>query len=70
MVSRGEPVAHQLPGGSGNLPCSKMLCQRQEKCYCVIEVGQHDSSDLHIQTGRDSVPQTQPYSLRTVVCGA
>ena len=26
LVSKGETVAHQLPGGTSSLPCTKMFC--------------------------------------------
>ena len=60
-------MAHQLPGGTGSLPCSKMLCQRQEKHYSVIKIGKHHNSGVCEQTGRNGVSSAQSHSQRTVV---
>ena len=66
LVSRGETVACQLPGSSSSLPCSKMLCQRQEEHYSPTQNGQHHSSDVCEQAGRNSVPQVEHHSQGTM----
>ena len=66
LVLRGETVAYQLPGSVGSLPCSKMLCQRQEEHYCATQNGQHHSSHICEQAGWNSVPQTEHHSQGTM----
>ena len=65
LVLRGETVAYQLPGSVGSLPCSEMLCQRQEEHYCATQNGQHHSSHICEQAGWNSVPQTEHSGIST-----
>ena len=66
LVLRGETVPYQLPGSVGSLPCSEMLCQRQEEHYCATQNGQHHSSHICEQAGWNSVPQTKHHSQGTM----
>ena len=64
LVSGGEPVAHQLPGGAGNLSRSEMLCQGQKRRFSAIEVAQYLSRLLHEQARWDSLPETKRHRQR------
>ena len=51
LLLQGETVAYQLPGSVGSLPCSEMLCQRQEEHYHATQNGSHHSSHICEQAG-------------------
>jgi hypothetical protein len=60
LVPGGDPAAHQLPGGSGSLPHTKVGCQGQKfVCFSATEVGQYLGRLLREQTRRDGLPKTE-----------
>ena len=44
----------------------KCFCQRQEKHYSAVEIGQHISRIIREHTRRDSVPQAEQHCQRPV----
>ena len=56
LVQGREEAPHKLPRVDGSFPGLQMLLQEQEEHPCPSKDGQHVSSCLHQQNGRDSFP--------------
>ena len=71
LVSTQADMAHKLPGASGSYISAENVYKEQCESVSTAQVGQHFSSGLYKQSGRNNLKETRlPDSVKIYGCGA